>query len=211
MSERKTHSETWGRFISGDQDALLEIYQQHYLGLINYGRTIIDDYNFVNDCFIELLIRLWEKRATLPQVENVRSYLMTSLRRVIFDRSKAEKRRDSEHVKSQSHLDAYQISYEQYLMNLQTNSGLQARIGRALQKLTQRQLELVRMKFFEDLDYDEICERCNITKRTAYNIIHDALTTLKDELNGQENSSFLTDLSMVVYTISLFTELHKIF
>ena len=42
------------------------------------------------------------------------------------------------------------------------------------------------MKFFEDIDYNEIARSCNITRRTAYNIIHDSLKILKAELYKME-------------------------
>ena len=72
-----------------------------------------------------------------------------------------------------------ECSYEEYLVKLQHNKELKDRLEKALGQLTQREKELMRLKFFEDLDYDEIAARCNITKRTAYNIIHAALKTLK--------------------------------
>ena len=70
-------------------------------------------------------------------------------------------------------------SYEEYLVQLQHSKELKDRLTKALDQLTQREKELMELKFFEDLDYDEIAARCNITKRTAYNIIHAALKTLK--------------------------------
>ncbi len=202
MLDRETHKRTWENFIRGDEQALLEIYQQHYLGLMNYGRMFLEDREQVNDCFIEMLIRLWERRTTLPAVENVRSYLMTSFRRMILDRVKADAKRATKHSELQHNSEDHQQSYEDFLLRLQWDQQLKTKLENALTKLTERQLQLVRMKFFEDLDYDEIAERCGITKRTAYNIIYDAISTLKKELNGDKNLSFLVNLTFIAAILS---------
>jgi RNA polymerase sigma factor (sigma-70 family) len=196
MLDRDAHILSWNKFIKGDEHALLEMYRQHYLGLMNYGGRFIDQGDFVNDCIIDMLLRLWEKRSSLPQVENVRSYLLTTLRRTILDRFEAEKRRERKNLEIYKSSEEHQWSYEEYVISIQSDEKLKARITHAMKRLTARQLELIRLRFFEDLDYDEIAERCSITKRTAYNIVHDAITILKQELSNGENTSFSINLSI---------------
>ena len=198
MVERESHRLVWEKFINGDETALLELYNQHYLGLMNYGQMIVEDRELVNDCLTDMLVNFWKKRSNLPEVENVRSYLMTSLRRTIFNELQNNKKRDTRHSELQRLGENVQTSYEDYLIRIQSDNGLKAKITRALEQLTERQIELIRLKFFEDLDYDEIADQCGITKRTAYNIIYDALKILKTELQEDQNSSFQTPLSMAI-------------
>ncbi|MEO6684270.1 MAG: RNA polymerase sigma factor [Ginsengibacter sp.] len=190
MPTREDYKITWGKIKNGDEDALTELYQQHYLSLINYGRTIINDHDLVNDCFMQMLIDFWDKRNSLSAVENVRSYLMTSLRRAIIYKLETDKRRDLKQEESKAMDETHQWSYEEHLIKIQSNSNLKQKISRAMDKLTVRQKELVQLKYFDDLNYDEIAERCGITKRTAYNIIFDALKILKKELYTEQSSSF---------------------
>ena len=196
MSEREAHKLSWNRLINGHEQALLEIYRQHYLGLMNYGKLIVPDSDFVNECFAELLLKLWERRASLPDTENVRSYLMTAIKRTVLDKLEANKRRDTKHLELSKSTEDAQTSYEDHLVSLQSDERLKTRITLALKKLSARQLQLIQLKFFEDLDYDEIAERLGITKRTAYNTIYDAITILKEQLGTDENQSFLTNLSI---------------
>ena len=190
MSESNFHITVWDKFINGDEGALLNLFDQHYLGLINYGRTLTDDRDLVSDCFMDMLIEFWKKRTTLPKVTNVRSYLITSFRRQILHKIEAEKKRNLKQNESQQSLEQHQISYEDYIVLVQSDKELKSKIAVALEKLTERQLELIRLKFFEDMDYDEIALICGITKRTAYNIIYDGLKVLKAELNDDQNSRF---------------------
>jgi RNA polymerase sigma-70 factor (ECF subfamily) len=88
---------------------------------------------------------------------------------------------------------------------LQTNEGLKKKLNKAFAKLTPRQKQLLQMKFFDDVDYDEIANVCNITRRTAYNIIHDSLKILRAELYKIEkdhieiNSSTLLMIALFLW------------
>jgi RNA polymerase sigma factor (sigma-70 family) len=203
MSNGNSHSIVWEKFRNGEEGALLELYNGHYLGLINFGRLIIDDRELVNECLTDMLIEFWNKRETLPPVENVRSYLLTSFRRTVLHKLESDKKRGIKHIESQKISETHQMSYEEYIIKIQSDKGLKSKISKALNKLTERQLELVRLKFFEDLDYDEIAEKCAITKRTAYNIIHDALKVLKEELYDDQNSGFSSYSGVILLVLGL--------
>ena len=181
MPSNACHIVTWTQLQNGTRDALLDLYNQHYTGLVNYGIKLTGNRELTVDCITQVLLRLWDNRAKLPPVENVRSYLLTCLRRELM----AEIKLHNRSAKSFSSLENDResvFSYEDYLVQLQHNRELSERLNRAIETLTQRERELLRLKFFEDLDYDEIARRCSITKRTAYNIIHHALKTLKTSL-----------------------------
>lgn len=177
------HTVTWTELRNGQKDALLELYNQHYTGLVNYGIKLTGNRELSVDCFTQVLLRLWDSRFKLPAVENVRSYLLTCLRREII--SEIKLRSDKRPLLQQPQKE---FSYEDYLVQIQHNEELKERLAKAMTSLTQREKELLRLKFFEDVDYDEIAHRCSITKRTAYNIIHQALKTLKKSLLNTYNA-----------------------
>jgi len=182
MVPETTTGDEWELLKEGDEGALLALYNQHYLGLINLGVKITGDRSFANDCITQLLIELWDRRSRLPVVENVRSYLLTSLKHKIFFEIKAKQVRDSKLNAMHAFQSGEELPYEELLIRLQTNEGLKRKLNKAFTKLTARQKQLLRMKFFDDADYDEIARVCNITRRTAYNIIHDSLKVLRVEL-----------------------------
>lgn len=179
-------NEPWELLKNGDQHALLELYNQHYIGLINFGIKITGDRVFANDCITQLLIELWDKRASLPSVKNVRNYLLTSLKHKIFFEIKASQKKHSGLDAIQAFQNGIELPYEELLIKLQTNEVLKKKLNKAFAKLTPRQKELLKMKFFDDTGYDEIARICNISRRTAYNIIHDSLKIMKAELCTNE-------------------------
>lgn len=179
MDTKACHTAIWIQLQNGHQHALLELYNQHYTGLMNYGIKLTGQRELTTECITQILLRLWDNRDKLPLVENVRSYLLTCLRRELMAELKMETNRAYRDKLFQHSKSEEDFSYEEYLVQLQHNNEMKKLIGKALSTLTQREKELLQLKFFEDLDYDEIAGRCNITKRTAYNIIHHALKTLK--------------------------------
>jgi RNA polymerase sigma factor (sigma-70 family) len=188
-----SHNEIWARLRAGDRDALLSLYNYHYVGLINYGIKLTGDRELTNDCITQILLRLWDKRQQLPMVENPRSYLLTCLRHELFAERRAERKRAAGGRGLHRAGDGSEPSYEEYIIQLQTNKALAEKLTRALNKLSTREKELLRLKFFEDLDYDEIAARCGITKRTAYNTIHSALKMLKSLFATSPNTGLVPD------------------
>jgi RNA polymerase sigma-70 factor (ECF subfamily) len=196
------HNEIWARLRTGDREALLSLYNQHYVGLMNYGLKLTGDRELTNDCITQILLRLWDKRQQLSVVENPRSYLLTCLRHELFAERRAETARTAGSRGLQKIIDASEPSYEEYIIQLQTNKALAEKLTRALNRLTSREKELLRLKFFDDLDYDEIASRCGITKRTAYNIIHSALKMLKTLFVTSPNNGLVADPAVLVLVLT---------
>ena len=191
MHNDLSHTEIWTQLQNGDQQALLALYNKYYLGLINYGIKLTGNRELTNDCITQILLRLWDKRGDLPSVENVRSYLLTCLRRELIAELKSATDRAVKGSIFQKSFNETELPYEEYIIQLQTSKVLREKLCKALDQLTDREKELLRLKFFDDLGYDEIAVQCGITKRTAYNIIHNALKTLKTGLLDQRPNEVL--------------------
>ncbi len=197
MLNQASHKEVWAMLTNGCQDALLALYDKYYLGLMNYGLRLTGDRDFTNDCISQILLRLWDKRGNLPEVENPRSYLLTCLRHELFAERKAQHFRLVSAIKFSETASASEPSYEEYLIQLQSNKTLKEKLALTLQNLTVREKELLRLRFFENMDYTEIALQCRITKRTAYNIIHSALKTLKAGMINSQNIWMAYDIAMI--------------
>jgi RNA polymerase sigma factor (sigma-70 family) len=181
MLESAKLCDKWEQFRLGDSSYMAILYQDHYLGLINYGFQIIPNKDLVNEVITAVFLELWQKRENLPPVYNVRSYLITCLHRKLIAQLQADQK--LQHLTQQLHpLEIIQHSHEDYLLQMEDRAAFQKDLQQAMLKLTPRQQELLKLKFYDDLSYDEIALRCQITKRTVYNIINESLKTLKLEL-----------------------------
>jgi RNA polymerase sigma-70 factor (ECF subfamily) len=91
-----------------------------------------------------------------------------------------------------------ELPYEEYIIRLQSDELTRHKLLKALEKLTDREKELLRLRFFEDLDYDAISLQCGITKRTAYNIIYHALQVLKADFTNTTSDHYSKTKKLVI-------------
>lgn len=195
MALLKGTDDNWNSLRNGDRQAILALYREHYVGLMNFGVKLSGNRELTKDCFTQVLLRLWDNRQNLPEVSNTRSYLITCIKNEILKELQSEKSLQKRH----SQVAIYQNpepSYEEHIIAMQTDELLRSRLHNVMQRLTDREKELLRMRFFENKSYDEIAMECGITKRTVYNIVFSALKTLKAELTGRRSG--ITALPLLV-------------
>src|SRR4051812_32954184 len=121
MPNEVSHNDIWAQLQSGDQQALLALYNKYYLGLINYGLKLTGNRELTNDCITQILLRLWDKRNILPPVENLRSYLLTCLRRELIAELKSATERAVKSNMFQKCFNETELPYEEYIIQLQTS------------------------------------------------------------------------------------------
>ncbi|MBL7700584.1 MAG: sigma-70 family RNA polymerase sigma factor [Chitinophagaceae bacterium] len=199
MASLTGNNDTWNLLRRGDRQALLALYREHYTGLVNFGIKLTGSRELSKDCFSQVLLRLWDRRASLPEVSNTRSYLLTCMKHEIMKELQSQKNNTGhQQLETGNHTEP---SYEDYIVGIQANDELRCRLRKMLQKLTEREKELLKLRFFENRSYDEIAEQCDIAKRTAYNIIFGALKTLKKEMMGKETGSkAIVPLIIILFT-----------
>lgn len=169
----------WEQMRLGDKQALFELYNNMYFHLIRFGLKINADDELVKDCVNQIFLNLWDKRARLTPVEHVKSYLMTSLKRCILDQLAYDDKMNTAMNKMGAEEEWAELSYEEIMIRLQQDDELKDKLRLAIKQLTPRQMELIQLKFFDGLSYEQIAERTSQTVKTAYNTIYDAIKTLK--------------------------------
>ncbi|MDP4215034.1 MAG: sigma-70 family RNA polymerase sigma factor [Bacteroidota bacterium] len=172
----------WGQMAGGDKEAFLTLYQSHYHALFRYGFSISIDRELTKDCIQELFLEIWNTRHTLNKdVINVQSYLFTWLRRKM-SRELSRLAKDKLADELRLELPVMESSYEELLIAFQQSEEKKMQLREALKKLTKKQLEIVRLKFFENLSYRTIATQTSLTPRTIYNLIYEAIRHLRESM-----------------------------
>lgn len=176
----------WNEIRYGNERALYQLYMTGYDSLFRYGLHASGDRTKAMDCINEVFTEIWTKRDRLPEVKQVRSYLFVIYKRklshLIHHKHIVYSFSDDE-LLSASPNDS---SYEDMLIAMQSEEEKKRLLRRALQKLTSRQKELVRMRYFEEMSMDDIADKLNLSLRTIYNTIHSALSILRKEVGGKK-------------------------
>jgi RNA polymerase sigma factor (sigma-70 family) len=172
----------WRRMTEGDKGSFLVIYETHYQALFSYGFSLSADRELTKDCIQELFAEIWNTRSTLTQdVNNVRSYLFTWLRRKV-SRELSRLAKSSVFNEATEEAEFIQSSYEELLIAFQQSDEKKEQLRVALAKLTKKQLEIIKLKFFENLSYRAIATRKSITPRTVYNTIYESIRLLREAM-----------------------------
>ena len=160
--------------------SFLHIYEAHYRVLFTYGFTLTSDRNLTKDCLQDLFLELWNTRETLnTEVTDVRSYLMTWLRRKISLEWKRHNKNLTDDGFLFNTLTTSCESYEQLLIAFQRTEEDKYKLHIALQQLTRQQREMIRLRFFEKLSFSEIGIKTSLSTRTIYNLMYEAIRLLR--------------------------------
>lgn len=171
----------WDKMRSGDENAYRQIYENHFDMLHRYGRKIAWDEGQCEDCIQDLFIKLWQKRDSLGTTDSIKNYLFTSLRRLIIrkqkDRSKA-----TDPVDMKNHDDA-EPTFEEFLIQDEIDEEKKQKLQSALTQISARQREVIYLRFYQNMEYEEICEVMNISYQGARNMLFKAVKSMKDKLS----------------------------
>lgn len=180
----KTDIELWDSFRAGHKAALFELYKRMYIPLVNYGVRICRDMELACDGFSDFMILLWDKRNQLNEVKNVKSYLMTSLRRQLIADLKFQDRFTSV---SGSENEAFE-PYESLLEALENQEVVKKRLQAAFSKLSPRQAQFIRMRFYDGMSYEEISEASGVHIKAVYNKVHEGIKILRQHLPPEQRN-----------------------
>ncbi len=189
-----TEQQLWLQFQAGSELAFQQIHQQHIRHLLNYGLRLNGSLSAVEDCIQDVFVELWLYRERLTQPSSVRFYLLKALR----NRLKVQYRRDQPFVSGwdndpESQFPAGQPfdtepSIEQQLIALDIDAEQRQHIQRAMNALSARQREILYLRYFNDLSYEQICEVMNINYQTARSQVYQSLKLLRNILNDNKLS-----------------------
>lgn len=179
MDHAKEDILLWEAFRNGDRDAFATLFRRYYDGLYRYGGKFIDNSSQLEDSIQELFVELWQSKSRAP-VTSVRAYLLKSLKYKIL---KTYRRRRS-FLPIGDDQGVFEWSHEDQLIAGERDAESSKKVLDALDKLSNRQKEIVYLKYFQNLSYEEICEVMNINYQVARNLLYQAIKSLKTLLAG---------------------------
>jgi RNA polymerase sigma factor (sigma-70 family) len=168
----------WQRIREGDESALETLYKRHFLVLSRYGLKLAKDKELTQDCVQEVFFQLWVRRDKLKSVQSVRFYLMKWLKREIV-RKLNDKHSGNNVISLEGELGDFGLVVDDMVEKKEVQGQKAAQIRIALNSLTNREREVIYMRFFLELTYEEICLELNLSYQVVMNYMHRALKSLR--------------------------------
>ena len=169
----------WQLFLNGDKKALSEIFLTYHDDLFRYGKKIAGNYHIVEDCIQDLFVKLWNNRKNLRPIQIIKPYLLRSLRNHVID--SLESLKDYKITEDGSaELNQITYSHEDFLINNEVDEETRQKIIHALNQLKPNQKEIIYLRYFEDVDFEEIAKIMNMSVPSARNLLSKCMKVLRD-------------------------------
>jgi RNA polymerase sigma factor (sigma-70 family) len=171
----------WQQFKSGDSHAFRIVYTRYYKILLRYGNKISLDTELVMDTVHDLFVNLWNRKNHLSDIDNIEPYLKTSLRHELVRRV-ADSRSKLSFDDSPELVHQFEISSFTYQHESLEKEETFVRLEKAVQSLSPRVLEALKLRYFDKLGNQEIARRMGINYQSVNNNIHRGVETLRARL-----------------------------
>jgi len=207
--EDKNLKLVWEKMKSGDEKSLSGIFTFFYSDLYHYGIKIIALPDLVKDSIQDVFVRVWDKRNSLGDVDNPKAYLIASLRRKMFvNRESYFSGKSDEMIKDEGKQNFSFVTSEFFEMN-EISEQLRNSLVQAINKLPERQRELIYLRFYYNLRYREIARIMEVNEQTVRNMMQRALANLRTGVDRQFWEG-IEDIDNLLLTLFLFFKKNSI-
>lgn len=181
MPSEQSHN-VWNSFKNGNWISYRQLYGDHYRALNNYGYKFTKDVSLIEDSIHDLFVKLWTNRSTLGSPpSSIRNYLYKALRNILFRKLKLHAR--FAFLDDDNYAYTFEVSCDTQLMEDEEEKILRERIKEILDKLPARQKEIVYLRFYEGLSYEEVADVMSIDIHSVYKLWYKAMENLKDSMH----------------------------
>lgn len=186
--------EIWNKFLlNGDEIMLARIYSENYDLLFDYGRRIVPSTQIVEDAIQDTFISLIKYRKSIGYVKNVKGYLVSSFRRQLFLAIQNHKKLIFSEQLPENFFDYFSMPDNSNIEKEHTEF-LHSIVSDCVNNLTDKQREILFLKFESDISYEDISEILNISVESCYKSIYRTVKTIRNAaekmLGDKENIIF---------------------
>ena len=193
----KSDSELWIDLKENNPNALNNLFYRFYNDLYFYGKKLSNDDNHVIDTIQDIFANLWENRNKLSNVTHVKAYifkifrnklLKTLNKNIIYTLLPGNNKSEIEFV----------ISQEDIIVEHETKTETRRIITTLLEDLTDKQREIIYLKFYCNLSNSEISRSLSIEKQSVCNMLNRTFNTLRKKLKTNNFLFFLIYLTFCI-------------
>lgn len=190
----------WERLRSGDQESLSNIFKYYYNDLYLFGIKMMNQPDLVKDSIQDVFVRIWDRRTTLGDVQNIKAYLLAAVRRKLLV-NKDQYIREIHKEEIPDFASKFSFSVSEFKDNEEITKYLRTLFNEAINALPERQRELIFLRFYYNLRYAEIALIMEVNEQSIKNLMQRALAKLREKINSQmwKEIEDLDELLMVLF------------
>lgn len=179
--EKHTDFYLWKGFKKGDKNALNVLFRRYYPLLHNYGSKLSQNKALTEDCLQDFFLYLYEHRHNLKDVDTIKPYLFKAFRNRLIKYLKANTNLVSLEVIEKEGL-PIEFSAEELMIHQENAQFQRAQILPLLNQLTNKQKELIYLKYYNNLSIADIAEVVGISYQGVLNGLGKTMKKLRKVL-----------------------------
>ncbi len=156
-------------------EVLTETFKSLSDGLYRVAYYILESENDAQDAVQDLFVKLWGNRDQLDTVLNFKAYCTTLMKNLCIDRLRKEQRVQG--IEAGTDIIESRRVDEDY----DAREKLE-RVLAAIERLPERQRDVMKMYVLEEMSYDEIAQKTGMTNLTLRVLLSNARKTLRSQI-----------------------------
>ena len=178
-------SQLWQQLKNGSEIALGKLIKKYFNLLQNYGYKFFRNEDFVKDCVQEVFVEIWSRRQNISQPDSVRAYLLSSVRKRILRESVRQKiNGEDEIINIENDLKFAEFSPELVMIEQENTQETIQKVAILLNSLPKRQREVIYLRFYQNLERDEIAQIMGVNAQSVSNLLQAAFKTIRENWSG---------------------------
>lgn len=175
----------WQQIKNSSEFGLRKLVEKYFNSLQNYGYKFVRDDDFVKDCVQEVFIEIWSRRDRISTPDSVRAYLLSCVRkRVLREGYRQRINRDDEPTDLENDLSFVEFSPEWSVIEQESLAETTQRISDSLNQLPKRQREVIYLRYYQNLERDEIAEIMGVNPQSVSNLLQAAFKSFRENWVG---------------------------
>jgi RNA polymerase sigma factor (sigma-70 family) len=160
------------------------VYNEYLDILYSYALHLGFDEETAMDAIHDVFYKLCTGHSSLNEINNLKSYLLRSLRNRLID-IKRINREDAAPFSTQDSMQEVlpfqlHVTIEDELIMKEDAEEIRHKVENVLQRLTDRQREIVYLRYIREQSYEEIADIMQISVAACRNLISKSIAKLKD-------------------------------
>jgi len=180
LNDYRDDIDWWNAFKKGDREAFDNLFRRYYPVLTQFGSKICTDREMLEDAIQDLFIEFWQSRSTTP-VQSVKAYFFKALKYKLFRQIRLQNQQ-SQRTSSPDQA-PFTLPHEHFIVRGEEDAQRTRQIQEAIDRLPARQKEIIYLRIYQGLSYEEISEVMSINYQVARNLFYQSVKSLRQQFS----------------------------
>ncbi|MEP6713029.1 MAG: sigma-70 family RNA polymerase sigma factor [Ferruginibacter sp.] len=176
INNNERDASLWNQFKNGDEESFSAVFKNYYPDLFNYGCRITGNHVLVEDSIQELFLDIWRTKGK-ADILSLKAYIFKAFKFILI-RMMAKNNKAELFIPVATE-NNFELSHENFIVNREQDAATKEKLEAAIQELSPRQKEIIYLKFYLNLNYEEVSDVMQINYQASRNLIYQAIKMLK--------------------------------